>query len=194
MIQKGTQIASSVGFMGTGFYTIGKIGYENYQKYVERGENFSALDALGDTVNGAFAVLSIYGGAKGLGFDKINVSNTSKNSFEKIEPFLPEDYYQRKIDPNTYYQEPNTSRTFIRWGEHSKSWEKSIIVSDNYGRIKYRIDYSDHNMPDCHTNPHIHEYEINISGTKMRNEDGLLWFSDDNHWYLEIEPPAKSIK
>ncbi len=28
MIQKGTQIASNVGFMGTGAYTIGKMGYD----------------------------------------------------------------------------------------------------------------------------------------------------------------------
>lgn len=46
-------------------------------------------------------------------------------------------------------------------------------------------------MPDCHTNPHIHEYEINTSGTNKTNEDGLPWFSDDNHWYIEIEPPAQ---
>lgn len=194
LIQKGTQIASNVGFMGTGAYTIGKMGYDNYHKYVVRGEGFSFWNFAGDAVNGVLAVLSIYGGAKDLGFDKVNVSNTSKSSSEKIKPFLTEDYYQRKIDPNTYYQEPNTSRTFIRWGEHSQSWKESIIVSDNYGRIKYRIDYSDHGMHNCHTNPHIHEYKINTSGTKMRNEDGLLWFSDDNHWYIEIEPPVQSIK
>lgn len=80
MIQRGTQIASSVGFMGIGTYTIGKIGYENYQKYVERGEDFSFWDLVGDTVDGAFAVLCIYGGAKGLGFDKVNVPTKLKGS------------------------------------------------------------------------------------------------------------------
>ena len=78
MIQKGTQIASNVGFMSTGAYTIGKMGYDNYQKYVVRGEDFSFWDFAGDAVNGAFAVLSIYGGAKDLGFDKINVSTKLK--------------------------------------------------------------------------------------------------------------------
>lgn len=83
MIQRGTPIASSVGFMGIGTYTIGKMGYDNYQKYVERGEDFSFWDLVGDTVDGAFAVLCIYGGAKGLGLDKFNTSRNISVGVEK---------------------------------------------------------------------------------------------------------------
>ena len=88
MIQKGTQIASNIGFMATGAYTIGKMGYDNYQKYVVRGEDFSVSDLIGDAVNGTFAVLSIYGGAKGLGFDKIKIGEISNSiSFGENRPY-----------------------------------------------------------------------------------------------------------
>lgn len=90
MIQKGTQIASNVGFIATGAYTIGKMGYDNYQKYVVRGEDFSFWDFAGDAVNGAFAVLSIYGGAKGLGLDKV-VIDSNGNS-------LPQGISQEQFD------------------------------------------------------------------------------------------------
>lgn len=48
-------------------------------------------------------------------------------------------------------------------------------ATDDYGRIKYRIDLSDHGNPNLHTDPHIHEY---ISKTNK----GVI---SENEWYIE---------
>lgn len=88
MISKGLQITSNVGFVGTGVYTIVKTGYDNYQRYVVEGQDFSWKQTGKDLFNGAFAVLSIYGGAKGLGWDKIEIPKTLKGS-AYMEVFCP---------------------------------------------------------------------------------------------------------
>ena len=127
-------------------------------------------------------------------------TNTAESNIDEEKPFLPEEYYTKKIEAEWtkdgvkyhYYQEPNTARITYRIGSRTHSFEKSVTVSDEFGRIKYRIDYSDHGMPEAHTNPHIHEYEINTSGTS-NTEDGILFFPDDNSAYVDPNPPPKPL-
>lgn len=45
----------------------------------------------------------------------------------------------------------NPIQVFTREGSRSHSWETSVIISDDYGRIKYRIDFSEHAMPSDHS-------------------------------------------
>ena len=109
-------------------------------------------------------------------------------------PFLPDEYYARKIDVKNFYQEPNTAREFVRIGEHSRNWEKSITVSDNYGRLKYRIDCTDHGLPQDHLNirEHVHVYEINTDSPKTV-KNGIKWYSDDNFWYKKSRPSCQPL-
>ncbi|WP_019680070.1 VWA domain-containing protein [Ruminococcus flavefaciens] len=126
-------------------------------------------------------------------------SNTAKSRFSNKDTFLPEEYYKQfKIQAewskngvkHYYYQKPNTTRITYRLDPRSHSWERSVTVSDNYGRIKYRIDFGNHGMPESHPDIHIHNYEINTSGTSY-SENGVLMFHSDNSAYINNDPPAK---
>ena len=112
---------------------------------------------------------------------------------------MPEEYYKEyKIQAEWqqngikrfYYQEPNTARTTYRFDPRAHCWERSVTVSDNYGRIKYRIDFGNHGMPESHPDIHIHIYEINTSGTSY-SENGILMFHSGNSAYVNSKPPAK---
>ena len=118
----------------------------------------------------------------------INKVDNVIDDFAK-EPFLPEEYYRRKIDVETFYQSPNTSMNYKIIGSHSNDWEDMTVVSDDFGRIKYRIDHSDHAMSSSHEAEHIHIFKINTNGTNL-HKDGIEWFSESNHWFIEVEPPA----
>ena len=131
----------------------------------------------------------------------ISPENTNKASkFSKNQdPFMSEDYYENyKIQAewvkdgvkHYYYQEPNTTRITYRFDPRAHAWERSVTVSDNFGRINYRIDMGDHGMPESHSPIHIHKYEINTSGTSY-SENGLPMFHNDNSAYVNSEPPAK---
>ena len=80
------------------------------------------------------------------------------------EPFLPEEYYRNLNKRSQFgYQEPNTREVYTRYGNTSHEIETSIIISDEYGRIKFRIDYSTHGRNESHTNPHIHEFSVDTN-------------------------------
>jgi RHS repeat-associated protein len=86
---------------------------------------------------------------------------------KETELFLPDEYYQKqsKINENGY-QTPNTRRVHKRLGNTSREIEKSVVISDDFGRIKYRIDYSTHGNPKVHTKPHLHERVYNAKYPK----------------------------
>ena len=85
----------------------------------------------------------------------------------------------------------NPIQVFTREGSRSHSWETSVIISDDYGRIKYRVDFSDHAMPSDHSNPHIHVWEVNTAGTNYHDPDtGLPMFHPDSVWYKGQEEPS----
>ena len=178
-------------------YNVMQIGREILHQLKNTGLEYAITSLLEPYVGPDVARLIANGIVTALDIAKnsrnSNVKNSSNGLIDgnsgNVDTFLPDSYYSKKIDSKTYYQEPNTVCEFVRWGDHSNSWETSVIVSDDFGRIKYRIDYSDHNMPDVHTNPHIHIYELNTSGTNIHN-DGIGWFSDDNFWFKVEEPPA----
>lgn len=120
--------------------------------------------------------------------NSLNKAENLFNDFAK-EPFIPEEYYKRKIDVDTFYQSPNTSMNYKIIGSRSNTWEDMTVVSDEFGRIKYRIDHSDHAMSNSHDPEHIHIFQVNTNGTS-KHKDGIEWFSESNHWYIEVEPPA----
>ena len=61
------------------------------------------------------------------------------------------------------YQDPNTREVYRRLGNTSNEIETSIAISDQFGRIQYRIDYLTHGRDLSHTNPHIHEFVPNLT-------------------------------
>ena len=75
------------------------------------------------------------------------------------ELFLPDEYYENLNKNVQYgYQAPNTKEIYKRLGNTSHQVETSVFISDEFGRIIYRIDYSTHGNELAHTNPHIHEF------------------------------------
>ena len=95
-------------------------------------------------------------------FSGNTVQKNSKSSIE-TQLFLPDKHYQ-DLNKNIQnkYQSPNTKEVYKRLGNTSHKVEISIVISDEFGRIKYRIDYSTHGNNFAHTNPHIHEFVPNL--------------------------------
>ncbi len=92
-----------------------------------------------------------------------NVIREGNNNAE-TELFLPDEYYENLNKKIQYgYQEPNTREVYRRLGNTSHDVETSVVISDEFGRIKYRIDYSTHGNDIAHTNPHIHEFMGNVT-------------------------------
>ena len=83
------------------------------------------------------------------------------------ELFLPDEYYEN-LNKNVQsgYQAPNTKKIYKRLGNTSHQVETSVFVSDEFGRIIYRIDYSTHGNDLAHTNPHIHEFVGSVTKGK----------------------------
>jgi len=72
-------------------------------------------------------------------------------------PFVPGEYWTR---PAPHQVEPGTIRLdHTRLSGRTNRIEESIVVYDQYGRIRFRVDKTDHLRPDSHTNPHLHEFE-----------------------------------
>lgn len=88
----------------------------------------------------------------------------SIESGNETELFLPDEYYQNlNKDIQNGYQTPNTREVYKRLGNTSHEVETSIVISNEFGRIKYRINYSIHGNNLAHTNPHIHEFVPNLT-------------------------------
>lgn len=111
---------------------------------------------------------------------KVRKESMSFEHKEPIEPFLPDEYYEN-LNKNIQegYQPPNTREIYRRLGNTSHEIETSIVISDDFGRIKYRIDYSTHGNAKAHTNPHIHEF---IGSTFRENYQirEIRYFIDEN--------------
>ena len=60
-------------------------------------------------------------------------------SGKETELFLPDEYYQNlNKDIQNWYQAPNTRQVYKRLGNTSHEVETSIVISNEFGRIKYR--------------------------------------------------------
>ncbi|SEQ05946.1 hypothetical protein SAMN02910289_01145, partial [Lachnospiraceae bacterium RM5] len=99
---------------------------------------------------------------------------------ETQELFLPDEYYENLNKNLQYgYQEPNTKEVYRRLGNTSHEIETSVVISDEFGRIKYRIDYSTHGNNMAHTNPHIHEFIGNTTKGNYSIQE-KRYFLDEN--------------
>lgn len=63
--------------------------------------------------------------------------------------------------------------------------EISIVISDEFGRIKYRIDYSTHGNNLAHTDPHIHEFVPNVAKANDYPSE-IRYFLDSNTGKMRI--------
>lgn len=177
-------------------YNVMQIGREIIHQLRNTGLEYAITYALEPYVGPDIARLIANGIVTGLDMalssrNKAVSDNSGITNNSSGDPFLPDEYYKRKIDTTTYWQEPNTIQVFTREGSRSHSWETSVIISDDYGRIKYRIDFSDHAMPSDHSNPHIHVWEVNTAGTNYHDPDtGLPMFHPDSVWYKGQEEPS----
>ena len=107
-------------------------------------------------------------------------------SGKETELFLPDEYYQNlNKDIQNGYQTPNTREVYKRLGNTSHEVETSIVISDEFGRIKYRIDYSTHGNNLAHTNPHIHEFVPNLTKANDYPSE-IRYFFDSNTGKIRI--------
>ena len=98
----------------------------------------------------------------------------------ETELFLPDEYYENLNKNLQYgYQAPNTKEVYRRLGNTSHEIETSVVISDEFGRIKYRIDYSTHGNDVAHTNPHIHEFIGNTTKGKYSIQE-KRYFLDES--------------
>jgi hypothetical protein len=66
-------------------------------------------------------------------------------------------YWQRGAP---YQVTPGVTRLDVeRVSGRTGAAESSRAVYDDYGRLKYRVDRTDHLRPESHSNPHLHEFE-----------------------------------
>ena len=111
---------------------------------------------------------------------------TGSESGSETELFLPDEYYQSlNKDIQNGYQTPNTREVYKRLGNTSHEVETSIVISDEFGRIKYRIDYSTHGNNLAHTNPHIQEFVPNLTKANDYPSE-IRYFLDSNTGKMRI--------
>ena len=107
-------------------------------------------------------------------------SEQRDKSGRETELFLPDEYYEKlNKDIHREYQAPNTKEVYRRLGNTSNEIETSIVISDEFGRIRYRIDYSTHGRDLSHTNPHIHEF-VGSTGKGDYHISELRYFIDES--------------
>ena len=91
------------------------------------------------------------------------------------------EYYENLNKNLQYgYQAPNTKEVYKWLGNTSHEIETSVVISDEFGRIKYRIDYSTHGNDVAHTNPHIHEFIGNTTKGNYSIQEKRYFLDESN--------------
>ncbi|MDO5558752.1 MAG: hypothetical protein Q4F95_04050 [Oscillospiraceae bacterium] len=86
------------------------------------------------------------------------------DNYKKMtEIFLPDKYSNLNKIIQNGYQSPNSRQTYARLGNASHEIETSVVISDDFGRLKYRIDYLTHGNDFAHTNPYIRKFVGNTA-------------------------------
>ncbi len=174
IISKFLHTTNNVGFIATGSYTIGSMLKYNYDHYIEGNETYTWKNALNDFVNGTFAVLSIYGGAKGLGWDKIEVPKTVKGSVDfgwlgktgnkanshengntKLYRVMSQDEYDSIMANNKFVQYDNAmyDKWFATSKENAEKWGSIFYPDGNYRMVQ--IEVSNSSLSQMHYNQHL---------------------------------------
>lgn len=140
------------------------------------GDTFESIVYLAGV---AFSFMGAYEFANVKSYRATSVAESSEGGKE-TELCLPDEYYTNlNKDIQNGYQAPNTKQTYKRLGNTSHEVETSVVISDKYGRIQYRVDYSTHGNDLAHTNPHIHEFVGNTTKGDYQIRE-LRFFIDES--------------
>ena len=100
------------------------------------------------------------GGGSGYSGSSRQILNSLKTVISKVvgkaddfakTPFVPNEYWKRNApDFNT----PGSKITHLK--DNKGVVEKSMVIYDDFGRQKWRVDYNNHGYKD-HSIPHLHE-------------------------------------
>lgn len=71
-----------IGMVAIGFMNIGKMNYDNWNRYVIGDEIYSWDQAKRDILTGTLSIASVYGGAKGLGWDDVEIPTKVKGCID----------------------------------------------------------------------------------------------------------------
>ena len=75
-----------------------------------------------------------------------------------IDDSLAYEKYWQRYAPDQVT--PGTGRLdFTRQSGRTGRFENSRVIYDDFGRQRYRIDFTDHMRPEVHSDPHLHVYE-----------------------------------
>ncbi|MCR4696701.1 MAG: hypothetical protein K5654_05245, partial [Lachnospiraceae bacterium] len=89
-------------------------------------------------------------------FNNISFRNNNVTSFaDEMTSEEAEQYNQYWKRNAPHYNSPNSKMIFYKF--HNGVVEESLAIYDEFGRLKYRIDFSNHGYYD-HSVPHLHEY------------------------------------
>ena len=136
-------------------------------------------DKKTDVKNESNRKTDFYAGPEGIATSLDEYDAYIKN-IKETELFLPDEYYEKlNKEIHKSYQAPNTREVYRRLGNTSNKIETSVIISDEFGRIKYRIDYTTHGRDLAHTNPHIHEF-VGSRGKGDYHISELRYFEDES--------------
>lgn len=85
-----------IGMVTIGFMNIGKMNYDNWNRYVIGDEIYTWDQAKQDLLTGTLSIAAIYGGAKGLGWDEVEVPTRVKGSVNLGVSTLTSEYYSNE--------------------------------------------------------------------------------------------------
>ena len=98
------------------------------------------------------ALFAISGGLRALAFLGDSSELVQALTERVTEPFVPTEYWTKNAP---LYSTPGAR--FYHYKLHGGVVERSRVIYDRFGRLKYRIDFNNHGRAD-HSKPHLHEY------------------------------------
>ncbi len=98
--------------------------------------------------------------------DKGTGKGTGKGDDFAKEPFVPDEYWQRKAPDNAT---PGSKIEHYR--DYKGKEEKSTVIYDDFGSQHYRVDHADHSMPLDHSVPHLHERKFDDPGYSEKGKE-----------------------
>ncbi len=79
---------------------------------------------------------------------------------------------------NKYPQNYTPNDKFIHYRYYNGKVESHLVIYDDYGRQKFRIDFGDHSMPDQHSMPHLYGF-VYDKGSYLKGIEYTYNFLED---------------
>ena len=172
-----------IGMVAIGFMNIGKMNYDNWNRYVIGDEIYSWDQAKRDILTGTLSIASVYGGAKGLGWDKVEVPTKLKGSIDLDAPITPPSKQRIANEAAKQYNvRYNPTQRAIDNGYVGVTTTKNGGVSFKGTEYVYRVDGKEAIVRIKATGSRTRDF--NAANQKVHlpdTPDGYVWHHVDNY-------------